>query len=163
MRTDVLRPQPAILTLYGDYLLNRGGEIGIGSLVILLENLGLSEQAVRSAVSRMRRAGLLKSRHDGRKSYYSLTESGQGLLTKGAQRIFYRKNTNWDETWNIVTYSIPEQRREARDRLRLELGWMGYGALSGSTWISPYDLTKEVEELVRRLGIKEYVHPLPGS
>jgi len=157
LRTSILRRQPAILTLYGDYLLSRRGEIGIGSLIKLLNDLGLSEQAVRSAVSRMCRAGILKVRHEGRKSYYSLTKSGSDLLTKGAQRIFERKNTDWDESWNIVIYSIPEKRRQARDRLRLELGWMGYGALSEATWISPYDLTHEVADLVERLRIKEYV------
>ncbi len=153
----MLHPQPALLTLYGDYALQPGGEIGIGSLVKLLNNLGLSEQAIRSAVSRMCRAHLLKVRRVGRRSYYSLTEDGRSLLTKGAQRIFQRKNTHWDGTWNVVTYSIPEQRRQARDRLRLELGWMGYGALSEATWISPYDLAKEVEDLVERLEIKEHV------
>ena len=157
MSTGILRPQAAMLTLYGDYLLSRGGEIGIGSLIKLLGNLGLSQQAVRSAVSRKCRAGLLKVRRVGRKSYYSLTEEGHNLLTKGAQRIFERKNTHWNGSWNIVTYSIPEQRRQARDRLRLELNWMGYGTLSDATWISPYDLTKEVEDLVERLQIKECV------
>jgi phenylacetic acid degradation operon negative regulatory protein len=155
--TLAFRPQAAILTLYGDYLLKRGGEIGIGSLIELLSSLGLSQQAVRSAVSRMCRAGLLKVRRVGRKSYYSLTKDGHQLLTKGAKRIFERKNSHWDGSWNIVTYSIPEQRRQARDRLRLELNWMGYGALTEATWISPYDLTKEVEELGDRLKIRDYV------
>jgi len=157
LSSGILRPQAAMLTLYGDYLLNRGVEIGIGSLIKLLNNLGLSQQAVRSAVSRMCRAGLLKVRRVGRKSYYSLTEEGHSLLTKGAQRIFQRRNSHWDGTWNIVTYSIPEQKRQARDRLRLELTWMGYGSLSEATWISPYDLTKEVGDLVDRLQVKGYV------
>jgi phenylacetic acid degradation operon negative regulatory protein len=155
--TLAFRSQDAILTLYGDYLLKRGGEIGIGSLIKLLGNLGLSQQAVRSAVSRMCRAELLKVRRVGRKSYYSLTKDGHQLLTKGAQRIFERKNSHWDRSWNIVTYSIPEQKRQARDRLRLELSWMGYGALTEATWISPYDLTKEVEELGERLHIRDYI------
>jgi phenylacetic acid degradation operon negative regulatory protein len=34
---------------------------------------------------------------------------------------------------------------------------MGYGTLSEATWISPYDLTKEVESLAERLKIKECV------
>ena len=153
----MFRPRSAILTLYGAYVLPRGGETGIGSLIKLLGNFGLSEQAIRSAVSRMCQAGLLKVRREGRKSYYSLTENGHSLLTKGTQRIFVRKNNHWDGIWNIVTYSVPERRREARDRLRLELSWMGYGPLSNATWISPYDLTKEVEDLAERLQIKEYI------
>jgi phenylacetic acid degradation operon negative regulatory protein len=147
-----------MLTLYGDYVLHRGGEIGIGSLVRLLGNFGLSEQAIRSAVSRMCRSGLLKAKHTKRKSYYSLTDEGHSLLTQGAQRIFRRKESRWDGNWNIVTYSIPESMRQARDRLRLELGWMGYGPLGEATWISPYDLTTEVKNLLKRLNIEKYVH-----
>ena len=150
-------PRSAMLTLYGDYVRHRGGEIGIGSLIKLLGHFGLSEQSIRSAVSRMCRAGLLKVRRDGLRSYYSLTEDGFSLLDKGAQRIFERRKNNWDGTWSTVAYFIPEEKREARDRLRQELRWMGYGPLSVATWISPHDLSKEVEEIVEKLQIKEYV------
>jgi len=153
----MISPRAAMLTLYGDYIRYRGGEIGIGTLIKLLGNFGLSEQSIRSAVSRMCRADLLKVRHKGTGSYYSLTEEGHSLLAKGTQRIFVRKNNQWDGSWNIVIYSVPELRREARDRLRLELSWMGYGPLSNATWISPYDLTKEVEDLAERLQIKECI------
>jgi phenylacetic acid degradation operon negative regulatory protein len=34
---------------------------------------------------------------------------------------------------------------------------MGYGPLSKATWISPYDLTKEVEDLAETLQIKECI------
>jgi len=147
-----------MLTLYGDYALHKDGEIGIGSLVILLGNFGLSEQAIRSAVSRMCRSGLLKAKRINRKSYYSLTSEGHSLLTEGAQRIFRRKNSHWDGNWNIVTYSIPEPMRQARDRLRLELGWLGYGALGEATWVSPYDRAREVKNLLEKLNIEEYVN-----
>lgn len=146
-----------MLTLYGDYVRHKGGEIGIGSLIKLLGNFGLSEQSIRSAVSRMCRGDLLKVRRDGVKSYYSLTQDGFSLLDKGAQRIFERKRNNWDGIWNIVVYFIPEEKREARDQLRQELSWMGYGPLSVSTWISPRDLSKEVEEIAEKLQIKEHV------
>jgi phenylacetic acid degradation operon negative regulatory protein len=153
----VIRPRAAIITLLGDYVRNRGAEIGIGSLINILGNFDLSQQAVRSAVSRMCQAGLLKARHDHGRSYYSLTKDGHNLLNKGTQRIFVRKTHQWDGNWNMVVYSVPERRREARDQLRLELGWLGYGPLSNATWISPYDLTKEVEDLAEILKIKEYI------
>ena len=156
-RKRIFRPQSALLTLYGDYLLNRGEEVGIGSLIALFGNFGLSEQAVRSAVSRMCHSGLLKVRSEGRKSYYSLTADGHKLLTTGARRIFVRRDTSWDGTWNIVTYSISEQERKIRDMLRRELIWLGFGALAGATMISPYDLTREVIELAEKLGVIEHV------
>ena len=149
----VLRSRSAILTLFGDYLRNRVGEISIASLIVLLRNIGLSDQAVRSAVSRMCRAGILRARRTGHGSYYALAQRGRDLLDRGTERIFQRKNDSWDGAWSIVTYSVPERMRQARDRLRLELGWLGYGALSEATWISPYDLTKEVQELALRIGV----------
>ncbi len=158
MRHTNVRPRAAMLTLYGDYVLPRGGEIGIGSLVRLLSNFGLSEQAIRSAVSRMCGSGLLKAKRTKRKSYYSLTGEGRSLLTEGTQRIFERKSSQWNGNWNIVTYSIPERMREARDRLRVELAWIGYGALAEATWVSPYDLTNEVKSLIKKLKVEDYVH-----
>ncbi len=153
----MVRPRAAMLTLYGDYVRQRGGEIGIGSLIKLLGNFDLSEQSIRSAVSRMCRAGLLKVRHSGLKSYYSLTDEGLQMLEEGEQRIFQRKRSGWDGNWCVVVYYIPEERRDARDLLRQELTWMGYGPLSTATWISPHDLRKEVEGLAKKLKIKEYV------
>ncbi|HCP60633.1 MAG TPA: hypothetical protein DIT43_03645 [Dehalococcoidia bacterium] len=40
----MLRPGAAILTLYGNYVRYRGVEIGIGSLIKLLGNFGLSDR-----------------------------------------------------------------------------------------------------------------------
>ncbi|MEE8419429.1 MAG: PaaX family transcriptional regulator C-terminal domain-containing protein [Dehalococcoidales bacterium] len=153
----MIRPRAAMLTLYGDYVRYRGVEIGIGSLIKLLRNFDISEQSVRSAVSRMCGAGLLKVRHNGAKSYYSLTDEGMVLLEEGERRIFERKSGSWNGYWSVIVYFIPEERREARDKLRQELTWMGYGPLSTATWISPHDLSKEVEGLVRKLKIKECV------
>jgi phenylacetic acid degradation operon negative regulatory protein len=146
-----------MLTLYGGYVRERGGEIGIGSLIKLLANFGLSEQSIRSAVSRMCHIGLLKARKDGSKSYYSLTREGTNLLSKGAQRIYARKQEKWDGFWSTVVYYIPEEKRQARDQLRQELNWIGYGPLTTATWISPNDASQEVEELAMKLKVKEYI------
>ena len=156
-RNSTYHPQQVVLTLYGDYILHLGGEIGIDTLIKLLANFGLSQQAVRSAISRMSHKGLIKVRRVGRRSYYSLTGAGRTLLTEGARRIFKRKTAKWDGTWNIVSYSIPEQTREIRDSFRRELGWLGYGSLSEATWISPHDMTVEVKELAEKLNIKDCV------
>ncbi len=146
-----------MLTLYGDYVRHRGGEIGIGSLISLLSNFGLSENSIRSAVSRMCRSGILRVRRVKSKSYYSLTDEGLLLMHKGERRIFERRLSQWDGFWNLVVYFIPEENREARDRLRRELTWMGFGPLTTATWISPHDLTDEVGEVANSLNIKPYM------
>ena len=153
----MLDSQGMIFTLYGDYIRYRGGEIWTGSLIKLLRHLGMSEQAVRSALSRMWKKGWLKRRRVGRKSYYSLTRKSQQLLADGAQRIFEPKNGEWSRSWYVVTYNIPEEKRHQRNKLRRQLTWMGCGAFNTALWISPWDITSSVLEASRHLGIDEHV------
>jgi len=157
--TIKFKPRSALLTLYGDYGLHISrGEIGIGSLITILGNFGLSEQAIRCAVSRMCRAGLFEVRRENNKSYYSLTREGIRLLESGKQRIFDRKTNHWDGNWSVVVYSIPENRRDIRNQFRQELEWLGYGALCDATWVSPNNLAGDVEKIARKLRIKDNVH-----
>ena len=149
--------QDMIFTLYGDYIRHRGGEAWTGSLIELLGLLGLSEQAVRSTLSRMSRKGWLESHRTSRYSFYSLTPKCLQLLEEGAQRIFQPRHDPWDGRWHLVSYSIPESKRHLRRRLRRRLVWLGFGALNQATWISPRDLRAEVEQAVNALGVRSYV------
>lgn len=153
----MLDSQGMIFTLYGDYIRYRGGEIWTGSLIKLLKHLGMSEQAVRSVLSRMWKKGWLQRRRIGRRSYYSLTEKSQELLAAGAQRIFEPEEGDWSGDWYLITYNIPEEKRQQRNKLRRQLTWMGCGAFNTAIWISPYDVTSSVREVSLRLGIEEYV------
>lgn len=153
----MLDSQGMIFTLYGDYIRYRGGEIWTGSLIKLLKHLGMSEQAVRSVLSRMWKKGWLKRQRVGRRSYYSLTEKSQELLAAGAQRIFEPEEGDWSGDWYLVTYNIPEEKRQQRNKLRRQLTWMGCGAFNTAIWISPYDVTSSVREVSLRLRIEEYV------
>lgn len=152
-----LRSQGMVLTLYGDYIRHRGGEIWVGSLIELLKNFGLTEQAIRSALSRMCRKELLSARHVGRMSFFSLTPKGAELLMKGAERIFERRDRQWEGAWHVVVYSIPEEQRETRDRFRQELSWLGFGSLTNGCWLSPWSHAQEVKATARSLGVSQYV------
>jgi phenylacetic acid degradation operon negative regulatory protein len=149
--------QDMVFTLYGDYLRHRGGKAWTGSLIELLGLFGLSEQAVRSSLSRMSRKGWLRSTKSGRYSFYSQTPKLLALLEEGAQRIFRPRQDPWDGRWHLLTYSIPESRRHLRRKLRRRLSWLGFGALHQATWISPRDLRAEVEKVVDALQIRPCV------
>jgi phenylacetic acid degradation operon negative regulatory protein len=158
-----IRPQSMMFTLYGDYVIHRGGEVWVGTLIQIAAEFGLSEQAVRSSLSRMSRNGWLRVRRIGNRGYYSLTPKSKRLLEEGAERIFVRRVGAWDGRWRVLTYSIPERRREVRDELRKQLTWMGFGPLSSGTWLSPHPLEGEVAGLVERLGIRELVEVFAAS
>lgn len=148
-----------IITLYGDYIRHVGGSIWIGSLIRLLSYFGLSQQAVRSTVSRMTRRELLRIDRNGSRSYYSLTNKSARMIEEGATRIFqfHSPRNPWDRQWHLVTYSVPESERESRDRLRQELSWMGFGMLTSALWISPHDYCAELEQLAERLNVRSRV------
>lgn len=151
-----------IFTLYGDYIRPRGGRVWIGSLVRMLAPFGCSDQAIRSAISRMLSAGWLEVVRSGGKSYYALSARGEELLAAGTRRIFERRSARWNGEWHILTYSIAEGQRELRDELRTQLSWLGYGLLSNATWVCPHDLEPEVAALVARLGIAANVEMFSG-
>jgi phenylacetic acid degradation operon negative regulatory protein len=149
--------QDMMFTLYGDYIRHRGGEAWTGSLIELLGLFGLSGQAVRSTLSRMSQKGWLKNRKVGRHSFYSLTPKCMALLEEGARRIFQPRSDPWDGRWYLLTYSIPETKRDLRRKLRRRLLWLGFGALNHAIWISPRDLRAEVEQIVNALHVRPYV------
>lgn len=152
-----VRTQFLVFTLFGDYILPRGGTIWTSHLLDLLELLGVSERAARSTISRMARKGWLTSHKHGRRSQYSLTASGWMLLKQGEQRIFEPAFYDWDGQWQMVVYSLPEKKRRLRHNLRQRLAWFGFGSLAPGTWISPHNRKSEVKILCEELGVDEYV------
>jgi phenylacetic acid degradation operon negative regulatory protein len=151
------RTQDLIFTLYGDYLGLRGGETWVGHIIELMSNVKTSAQAVRSTLSRMTRKSWLRSRRDGRHSFYATTAKTDALLTEGRRRIYHPRQDSWDGHWFILTYSVPEIQRRRRDRFRQRLTWLGFGRLGPATWISPRDLQTEVRQVTTELGISDKV------
>lgn len=154
-----LRSKQMIFTLYGDYVRHVGGSIWVGSLVRLLARFRMSDQSVRSAILRMTRGSWLQVERVNGKSFYSLTPAGKRLLDEGAARIFQIDSLHapWDGKWRLVAYSIPESHREKRERLRRELGYLGFGPLTSALWISPHDLRAQVEHLADQLDLNGHL------
>lgn len=146
------RPQNLVFTLFGEYLLHRPGPVPVQSLIRLLAPFDLSEGAIRVVLSRMVRKRWLSST---RRGHYGLTARGRRLLEAGAEKIFHPAwDEPWDGQWFLLAYSIPEERRQVRDRLRDRLAWLGFGSLGNGLWISPHDVGAEVAELARVLGLE---------
>lgn len=156
MGTQV-HPHTFIFSLYGRYVLPRGEEIWVGSLIRALATLDFSAGAVRALVSRMQRKGLLQSRRVGRRSFYRLTDLGLEGVRWGGDRAYTPPDDEWDGRWTVVTYSVPEKHRGRRDALRRSLNWLGFGALAPGTWISPYPLSAEAESKFRGLDVWKYL------
>lgn len=152
-----LNTRSMIFTIYGDYISHYGNEIWIGSLIKLLKEFGHKDQAVRAAISRMSKQGWVDSRKEGTKSYYFLTNIGVARIEEAANRIFKLQPEKWDGKWRMLIYTIPEEKRHLRDELRKELIWSGFGTISNSVWISPNNLLKQVNSLIDKYNIHDYI------
>jgi phenylacetic acid degradation operon negative regulatory protein len=153
-----LRSRSVLLDVYGAFVRDLGGWIAVADLVQLLRPLGVEEPAVRLAVSRFSRKGLLARREvDGRVGY-ELTPSATQLLAEGDQRISsILEPARLVDGWVLASFSVPEQIREKRHQLRSRLVWLGYGRLGGGLWLAPSRVLAQTRELVVQLELEPHV------
>lgn len=152
------RTQDLVFTLFGDYFLHREGPVWVGTLIDLLKRLGQNEGSTRTTLSRMVARGWLESDRVGRYSFYELSSKARRLLERGEQRIYHPEwDAPWDGRWFLVAYSIPEDRRRLRGRLRDRLAWLGFGSLRNGLWISPHDVADELAEIAEELRLADEI------
>ncbi|MEV4061985.1 PaaX family transcriptional regulator [Nonomuraea dietziae] len=152
-----VRPQSLMFTLLGIYVLGRDTALYSGSVIDVFARLGLSEEAVRSTLTRMVKRGLLERHRQGRKVYFGLTEHAAEVLEDGRRRIWETGavNNGWDGTWTVVGFSLPDSRRSTRHDLRSQLVWAGFGLLQSGLWIAPG--TKDVAGVLAPLELGDHV------
>lgn len=164
-----MQARSLLFNLWGDYIQHVGGEVWTSTLARFTSPFGISEPALRQALSRLSRQGWLQSRRIAGRSCYSLTDQGRRRLTEACRRVYNPVDLPWDEHWHLLTYTIPEPIRTKRDDLRRELLWTGFAPLAAGAWISPNPLEDALAALVARYGIEPYVstfisrHTGPGS
>jgi phenylacetic acid degradation operon negative regulatory protein len=149
------RPQHLLVTLLGDFWLERREALPSTTLVRLLAAFGVTEPNARAALSRLARKDLLVAVRRGRRTAYALSQRGLQTLREGTERIFgfCTGGQAWDGQWTVVTFSVPEQNRSVRGALRTRLRWLGFAVREDATWIAPGDLRVPAGRLVEELGV----------
>ena len=123
----MVRPQSLIFTIYGAYSRSIGGWMSVGALLELLREIGVEDAAVRSALSRFKRRGVLLSENRYGLAGYALSPSARKAFDTGDARVLERRESPSSDRWVLVAFSIPEKSRDLRYRLRSRL----------SLWASP--------------------------
>lgn len=152
-----VRPQALILTVYGVYGREPGG-LSVGSLIKLMSAVGVDEPAVRQALSRLKRRGVLEPRRGGGPAGYELSKQAREMFLEGDRRIFHRTRARLKDGWVLAVFSVPETQRDKRHAIRSRLTWLGYGTVAPGVWIAPARLEHETLDVLDRHGLSSYVH-----
>ncbi|MEY9843525.1 PaaX family transcriptional regulator C-terminal domain-containing protein [Streptacidiphilus sp. MAP5-3] len=149
-------PGSLLVTFFGAHGRDLGGWIAVGDLIRLLAAVGVDAQAVRSAVSRLKRRGFLTPEPLGGVAGYALSESASELLADGDRRIYASRGSRLADGWVLALFSVPESERQKRHLLRSRLARLGYGTAAPGVWIAPAQLFEETRHVLTRLKLAEY-------
>jgi phenylacetic acid degradation operon negative regulatory protein len=100
---------------------------------------------------------------------FALTKDGSAVLREATDRVRGpRPFAPHGEGWTLVTFSVPENQRTLRHRLRSALTWEGFAPLRDGLWLAPgeLDLAAALEPLNGDLPAGAvtgfHAHELPG-
>ncbi|RLL69371.1 PaaX family transcriptional regulator C-terminal domain-containing protein [Streptomyces sp. Z26] len=157
-------PGSLIVTFYGAYgrEFAPDGTVPVAALIRLLGSVGVDPPSVRSAVSRLKRRGLLVSaRASGGSAGYAPSPAARELLEDGDRRIYAPPRPDGD--WLLAVFSVPETERGRRHVLRSRLARLGFGNAAPGVWIAPSHLEDETRHALRRLELTPYVDLFRGT
>lgn len=144
-----------ISSLYGDALSHRGGEIWLGSLTALLEDLGFGDRFVRTSLFRLNKEGWLDVDRIGRRSFYRLSDKGLRLTRRAESKIYRAEPPTWDGTW-LLLLSEGLDKSTLTD-VKKQLIWQGFGTLAPSLMASPSQKLADVQALLHEAGVADNV------
>ena len=152
-----MQPKDRILDVYGAFARGLGGWLPVSALITLLDPVGVDEQAVRSAASRMKRSGLLVAERLEGVAGYRLSRSASEILEDGDSRIFRDPLDAADASWVVAVFSVPEAERDQRYAIRSRLARLGYGQGPAGSWFAPAVVMPETRRMLRRHELSGYV------
>jgi phenylacetic acid degradation operon negative regulatory protein len=165
------RPQSLLLSFLGALVLDSDlPPLPSMILLDLLADLGVAEAAARATLKRMTQRGLFSRGQVGRTAEYALTPLAEDVLREATVRVTSPAPFEHAEgEWTLLSYSVPESRRDLRHRVRSRLTWAGFGGLRDGLWIAPG--TVDVAAVLGRSDLTDAVgladafaaRPLPGT
>ena len=127
-----LQAQPShtgalIITVFGDAIMPRGGQVAMATILKLLEALGIQAGVVRTAISRLAANGWIASSRQGRMSFYCIGPARQGEFIRAARHVFGPARRPHVTGLSLAVLESGENREDARARL----GRLGFVAWQG--------------------------------
>ncbi len=109
------------------------------------------EGSFSKAIYDINKRGYIEVVEDKNEKYLRLTQKGRLKL------IVAEKLVNWDGLWRIIAFDVPESRKKTRDIFRLKLRQLNCQPVQKSVWLSPSDISTELESLLEILDLVDNV------
>jgi len=108
-----LRVWSMVITVFGDLVQHRGGQISTARLSAILGRVGVEPGALRTALSRLGRDGWVISERIGRTSHYRLSAQGLARFAPATTRIYAPPRREPVRRWAIALRPGASGRQEA--------------------------------------------------
>lgn len=115
-----------IVTVYGDVVVPRGEVLWIGSLIEICARIGIRENLVRTAVSRLVSADRLQGARIGRRSFYRLAPAARAEFADAARLLYAQGEPSGD--WLVMLH--PDMPEDLARRHRM-------ARMGGDLWLCP--------------------------
>ncbi|MCS6956303.1 MAG: hypothetical protein NZM02_00445 [Patescibacteria group bacterium] len=112
-------------------------------------------QKTKGTISGLIKEGLIEKK-ENEENKYRLTEKGFKELCFEFPFFRFLKE-QWDGKWRIISYEIPESKREIRDRLRREMQGWGLGPWHRSFWLTPHPVIERLKDLTSQKEEEKYI------
>lgn len=108
------------------------------------------------ATQNLKRRGYLAEKIFNNSKAYFLTPKARIKILRIESKKIEKKKLPKGQ-WLLVFFDIPEKRRRDRDIFRSILNNFGFKQLQKSVWISPYEVFKPLQKLIKCYNLDEYV------
>jgi phenylacetic acid degradation operon negative regulatory protein len=114
--------------------------------ILTIFDLTLNRKTI-ATLKKLAKDGFINEMDSKETPTYKLTKKGfqEVVLTFPVFRFTHEE---WDKTWRILSYEIPEKKRELRDRLRREVSSWGLGPWHRSFWLTPHPIIPYLKDLI---------------
>lgn len=145
------RPKRLLMSFLGEFVAPRPEHpVRTGVFLEVLRGADVAAPAARATLDRLVGNEVLTRERHGRHLEFSLTPVGSAVLAEATDRVRGPSpfHPNGDG-WTLVTFSLPEELRTLRARLRSTLVWNGFAPLRDGLWLAPGRpaLAAEIEPL----------------
>ncbi|WP_253944715.1 PaaX family transcriptional regulator C-terminal domain-containing protein [Paenibacillus sp. NEAU-GSW1] len=133
------------------YLIASAQTVEAKELIAIYETRGVSAQVIRNSLARLKKAGYIEA---AARSLYAITPLGSEFIRYINSKAGIAEQ-QWDGSWQVVMFEVPETERSKRDGFRSGLLQLGFVSIYKGVYISPWEYTGQVVALGEQYELGE--------